>query len=295
MAMFDFDWTLVKPKSGGTFPKDSEDWQWLRPTVPEIVRGYYQRGFQIVVFTNQSKAWKQDQIVAALTALDIPCSVGIAFDRKEYKPSRVMFDTIVGANEADHSASFFVGDALGRAADFADSDKKFAEAIGVRFFAPEDIFPFEASDGKMDGKMDEPPRPSADQEVVVMVGYPGSGKSTVARDIFGSAGSYEVIDSDVYRSSITKMVAAGKKAMTRGKSVVFDATNPTKERRALFIEIAKEFGVPARCVHVNTSMEEAVARNNARTKGVPKIAYYTYRKRFEEPNVSDGFLSVVTV
>lgn len=26
MAIFDYDWTLVKPKSNGTFSKDENDW-----------------------------------------------------------------------------------------------------------------------------------------------------------------------------------------------------------------------------------------------------------------------------
>ena len=38
------------------------------------------------------------------------------------------------------SESFFVGDALGRKYDFADSDKMFAKNIGILYFPPEDIF-----------------------------------------------------------------------------------------------------------------------------------------------------------
>ena len=66
VAAFDFDWTLCRPASGATFPKDVADWTWLRPNVPDVVRDTYARGYCIVVFTNQTKAWKRDQIVAAL-------------------------------------------------------------------------------------------------------------------------------------------------------------------------------------------------------------------------------------
>lgn len=42
--------------------------------------------------------------------------------------------------ELDMEESFFVGDAAGREGDFLDSDKKFAENIGIRFEVPETFF-----------------------------------------------------------------------------------------------------------------------------------------------------------
>lgn len=286
LAMFDFDWTLVKPKSGGTFPKNVEDWTWIQPTVPEIVKNYYEKGYAIVVFTNQSKQWKQEQIVQAMTSLNIPCTIAIAFDKAEYKPSRIMFDMVVGEKKWDANKSFFVGDALGRAADFADSDKKFAETIGVKVMPPEKIFPFP----EKDSPSALPVKPlKSGQEIVIMTGYPGSGKSTISKNVFGAHPSYEVLDGDVLKTP-AKMLSTGKKFLAAGKSVVFDATNPSKEKRAIYIALAKELNIPCRCIHVKTSMEEAVARNNARevAKGVPMIAYYMYRKKFEEPTHSEG-------
>lgn len=40
----------------------------------------------------------------------------------------------------DLTKCFYVGDAAGRPGDFADSDKAFACAIGIRFRLPEDEF-----------------------------------------------------------------------------------------------------------------------------------------------------------
>lgn len=37
MMGLDYDHTIVKPKNNKTFPKDVDDWTWLRPNVPEIV------------------------------------------------------------------------------------------------------------------------------------------------------------------------------------------------------------------------------------------------------------------
>jgi bifunctional polynucleotide phosphatase/kinase len=201
-----------------------------------------------------------------------------------------MFDTVVGDKAFDANASFFVGDALGRAADFSDSDKKFAEAIGVKVQAPEDIFPFDFSKGKAKDSNSKPKVEARkdQQEVIVMVGYPGSGKSTVAHDVFRAKG-YEVIDGDTLKTT-SKMINVAKKVVSTGVSVVFDATNPTIAKRAEYIAFANAAGLPVRCIHVATSMEEAVARNNTRPKekGIPMIAYYTYRKRFEQPTNQEG-------
>lgn len=40
----------------------------------------------------------------------------------------------------DMDKSFYVGDAAGRKNDHSDADIKFAEAIGLKFYLPEDFF-----------------------------------------------------------------------------------------------------------------------------------------------------------
>jgi len=141
MAAFDFDWTLVKPNGNRKFPKTVDDWQWLFPSIPDKLRELHSQGYMIVIFTNQTKEWKEKQIMQAMLSLNIPVFVAIAFEKKDYKPSLTLYDmlptTKKGVNNAE---SFFVGDALGRADDFSDSDKKFAENLGVKCYAPEDFF-----------------------------------------------------------------------------------------------------------------------------------------------------------
>ena len=38
MASFDYDWTVVNPKDGKTFPSSIDDWEWLYPGVPEKIK-----------------------------------------------------------------------------------------------------------------------------------------------------------------------------------------------------------------------------------------------------------------
>ena len=65
LAIFDFDWTIVKPKTCHTFPKDAADWQYLRPSVKQTLQEFTTT-HHIVIVTNQSKAWKIEQIQSVL-------------------------------------------------------------------------------------------------------------------------------------------------------------------------------------------------------------------------------------
>lgn len=367
MAMFDYDWTLVKPKQGRKFPKDADDWMWWSPNVPEVLKKYYEDGYALYVFTNQTKAWKKDHIMNSLSSLNIPITAVIAYDKAEHKPAKTMFDVELDGKKWKQEASFFVGDALGRAGDFANTDKLFGEAIGVTVKSPENFFlkkedenlntgwdldkleeeladklnykkngTFSVEDMKktveylkvMEGnfmeKLKKEPsdfnrdlvqiarymienveekikkaidknqkyaeivKPTNEQEIVVMAGFPGSGKSTLAKQFvdFG----YDVIDGDVYKTEKARM----KKAIVSledNKSVVFDATNLTREKRAVYVKLAKEFMIPVRVIYVQATMDEAYQNNLKRPKEkqVPLIAYRKLNKTFEEPVEEEGF------
>jgi bifunctional polynucleotide phosphatase/kinase len=293
VAAFDYDWTLVKPNDNGEFPKNADDWQWLRPNVPEILKDLYKKGYCIVVFTNQTKPWKEQHILNALSSqtLNLPICIAIAFDKANHKPSRALYDAIFNGtkpHKLNETASFFAGDALGRPGDWADTDKLFAEAVGLSVKSPEEIFKFEPRAITQNVTATA----SAAQEIVVLVGYPGSGKSTITRNVFEPAG-YEIIHGDVLKTQ-AKMIKAGKLLLQEGKSVVFDATNGTKEKRASYITLGQTLDIPVRCVHVNTSFDEAFAYNNLRPKEeiVPKIVFFVYRKHFIEPSIDEGFTEV---
>ena len=285
MAAFDFDWTLVNPKDGKTFPSDVDDWTWLYPTVPGIIKQFYDDGYMIVIFTNQSKSWKQAQIELVATLLDIPMFVAIATDKADYKPSRVLFDSLLGTNSVDKEASFFVGDAIGGKANFSDSDKVFAETIGVRCRSPESIFrPADVIDVPV---LALPKGPS----LIIMMGFPGSGKSTVAKEICKDS-QYVYIEGDVHK---TKMIKAALEPMSSKKSVVFDATHSSIKKRKEYVDLAKKHDYNVLCIHVATSLEVSYKRNKAREadRQVPKIAYSVYSKYFEEPKEEEGFTLIV--
>jgi len=290
IAAFDYDWTLVSPKDGKTFPSNVEDWQWLYPNIPDELKRLNDEGFSIVIFTNQSKDWKVLQIQTVAASLEIPIFVVIARQKCDYKPNPILYDVLVGSAKVDKAASFFVGDALGRKGDFADSDKVFAENICLKCYSPEEFFAV-----KQEHEVVEIPELNLSdcKQVIIMVGYPGSGKSSVAKKICEDE-RFVLIQGDVYKTS-PKMIKAAGAYVSEGKSIVFDATNSSFKKRYEYIGFARKHSYKIVCVHVSTSLEDSYKRNKSRDpeNQVPKIAYSMYKKHFENPSVEEGFDIIV--
>ena len=282
IAAYDYDYTLIKPKSNALLPKNKDDWEWMRKSVPIKLKEQYEKKFCIIIFTNQSKNWKKDQIIEVLTTLNIPILVNIGTDKESKKPNPEMFNRAV-LKKWDSKKSYYVGDALGRTSDWSDVDKQFAENVKINYKSPEEEFKFEKKEVKKE--KDEKIKVIKTQEIIIMVGYPGSGKSTLAAEKFKN---YEILSGDKLKTS-KKMIKEGVKFLKEGKSIVFDATNGTIAKRAEYINIGKELKIPIRCIYLTTSMEESLYRNSLREHKVPKIVYNVYKSRFEKPDESEGF------
>jgi bifunctional polynucleotide phosphatase/kinase len=243
-----------------------------------------------VVFTNQSKPWKVIQIQYVMQTLQIPVFIVVASDKCDYKPNPILYDVLVGSVKVNKEQSFFVGDALGRKGDWADSDKVFAQNIGLKCYSPEEFF-----GAKHEPKAVEVPRLnlSDSKQVIIMVGYPGSGKSSVANHICEDK-NFVLIQGDVYKTS-PRMIKAALPSVKEGKSIIFDGTNSSTKKRSEYIEFAKKHDYKVVCIHVSTPLEEAYKRNKLRddTKQVPKIAYSVYTKHYNAPSVEEGFELIV--
>lgn len=283
LAMFDFDGTLVKPKQGRPFPFHAQDWEYIRPSVPVTVRSYADT-HTLVIVTDQSKPWKVDMIQAVLADLALPQQPTVVIGVKTQKPATAHFSTAFPAVPA---GSFYVGDAAGRPGDWSDRDKAFAQALGVPFKVPEEVFP-------MPAPVPTPPltvSPVDHKEVIILCGYPASGKSTIAREVFETAG-YHVTSGDIHKTAAKMKKDALTNGIRAGKSVVFDSTAGSPDKRMEFIEFAKAYRLPARIVWVQTPIEVAMERNKERALAggvnVPAIAFYTYRKRFIHPSTAEG-------
>jgi bifunctional polynucleotide phosphatase/kinase len=278
LAVFDFDWTIVKPLNGRKFPKDVNDWQYIRESVPAIIRKFA-KDHRIVILTDQSQAWKIDMIknVIADLAVDVTAVIGV----KTKKPSTELFLKVFPKLHPERS--FYVGDAAGDKGDWSDKDRVFAESLGMKFVRPEELFPLDP--------VKAPPaaaKAKKTQEVVIMVGYPASGKSTISKNL-ESEGYYRV-EGDLHKS-VPAMIKDAEKHID--KSIVFDSTAGSKVKRAEFVKFAQKHDLPVRVFWMQTSIDVSIERNKQRALAggpkIPIIGFYLYRKHFEEPTEDEGF------
>lgn len=162
---------MIKTASGKQFSDDPLDWRWWHPSVPGELHKLYEKGYRVVIFSNQAginlrpdpkskapktpkrlPAWKQ-KLTAILEKLDFPTSVYAATAKDIFrKPRSGMWkelceDYDLVEHDIDKEASFFIGDAGGRVAeragqvkDFSCSDRNFAHNVGITYKTPEEFF-----------------------------------------------------------------------------------------------------------------------------------------------------------
>lgn len=288
----DYDWTMVSPKNNKIYPKNVDDWEWLYEDVPEIIIKYYDKGFSIFVMTNQRKEWKKEQIINVCKTLKIPITICISTNKNNDKPNLYLFKeafTPEQEKKINYKQSLMCGDSLGRKGDHSDYDLIFAKKIGVEIIPPEKLFYKETSPSISNiGNL-------VKGQVIIMVGYPGSGKSTIAKDLLNYG--YFIIDGDTYKTS-TKMIKIAQQMINEGtaKKIIFDATNLNPEKRKEYINFSVKNNLTVQCIYVDTSMHESMARNNLRENPVPKIAYLVLNKTFQKPNMNEGYnYKIITI
>ena len=107
IAAFDLDYTLIKTKSGKTFPVNKNDWILWNNKVLDKLNELISNGFQIIIFTNQSKL-KNNQTIEdfkykinnIIQLLNLEVQVFIATKSGYFrKPFTGMWDKMLEINE----------------------------------------------------------------------------------------------------------------------------------------------------------------------------------------------------
>lgn len=282
--LIDLDGTLITSKSGHRSAQDADDWMFLGPvhaTLDELKKG----GWTIVLVSNQSD-WttspgpkaKIESVLAALQEANgwVPWALVATASRKEKdtvyrKPGRGLYDILLAQLKLPVESVHMCGDAIGPSDPYppyqwSDSDRLFAKAIGAEFFRPLDVF-----------KSPEPFSLSPRQEIVLLVGNPGSGKSTTARYI--AARGYVHVEQDVVGTKVAVKRAAVA-ALALGHSVVLDATHGSEANRSVYEELAKTLNIP---FQILWHIRDGRPFNALRDKPVPEVAYAIYSKHFVAP------------
>lgn len=154
--------------------------------------------------------------------------------------------------------------------------------------------------------MDAPPPAPQPQIVIVLVGFPGCGKTTWAKFHYPN---FERLDGDTLKTS-TKVAKALLAALEEGKNVIVDATNVTVVRRADLMKSVqmRKLNLMARrqalevkvyAVVFKYSVETCLARIKQREdqntaqgimfNHIPAIAVRKSNSSYIEPKLEEGF------
>jgi aryl-alcohol dehydrogenase-like predicted oxidoreductase len=156
---------------------------------------------------------------------------------------------------------------------------------------------------------------SSGGEVVLVMGLPGAGKSTVARDFVDRG--YARLNRDAAGGSLRKLVPHLERLISAGTSrVVLDNTYVSRASRALVVQAATRLGLPVRCVWLSTSVEAAqvnaawrmvskygrlLGPDEMRTavkrdiSAFPPGVQFRHQRALEPPDPSEGFSRIETM
>ena len=142
--------------------------------------------------------------------------------------------------------------------------------------------------------------------LVMLVGPPGAGKSTIAENIKNEYMNFEIVCPDKVREEVTgdannqsrNTEVFGKvynkliELLADGSNVIYDATNCRSIYRYKILDVCKDYFKKVICVVVTTNIGDCLERNRTRyERNVPEDVienmYFTLKKH--PPTIFEGY------
>ena len=294
--LFDLDGTIVRTRSGKVFPTSYEDF-----IVNEHVKEHIKKlkdTHKIVIFSNQADSIDIDLFTVKILSIInyitndefmIKAIISIGAHSIYRKPCIGSWSLL---KTSTISGSMFFGDALGRPGDFSDSDYKFALNLGIQCYDPNmKLFepkskpkhPFEYMNISEPFDFDDI-KPSEEQEIIILIGPPSSGKSRFSRMFSEQNKKYKIVSKDIHK---TKAESVFHEYLKNGHSIIIDNTNPTKKSREPYMGS----NVPLRFIFFNLPKIVVFHLNEHRTlttdKKISQIVIYKFYKDLDITDLKD--------
>lgn len=326
IAGFDLDDTIIKAKGENKFSTSFDDWEFYDKNIPQKLLKLVLDKYELVIITNQKGLTTgktdlktfQKKIKLIKTKLGLDFTILISpLDNQYRKPRTTLWDQVI---KGDVPNSFFCGDAGGLnkriigtriiERDFSDTDAKFAKNIGLKFIHRDEFvfgnqyqnncmlsYPVDFETVQKNGYQFTK---SDFQKVVINVGFPASGKTTFTKKYMIPNG-YEYVNQDTLKTQ-KKCIETFVTLLKKGKNIIIDNTNLTKEIRKIYLDICKENKVNCSCLLFSTPkeicMHNSYYRNfitNGEIDVINRIVYNVMNKKYEIPTKDEGFYDIIEI
>jgi bifunctional polynucleotide phosphatase/kinase len=321
IAAFDLDDTIISTKTGKKFANTSDDWTYSFNTVSTRIKNIANT-HSIIIISNQAgiqsgktnaNVWMK-KIDNIINDLKLDAMILCASHKNKYRKPTPSFMEFFNPNKEMDKLSFYCGDACGRSGDFSDTDYKFALNCNMKFVTPEHFFCDKPNkvpsinpnilkilkNKECNIEIDDNTNVITvnalsklqiiNNEMIIMMGFPGSGKSYVSKYIEDTFG-YVIINQDILKTK-AKCKKSAIENMKFKKGIIIDATNSNNAIKQEWIDIAIIYKYSVVIIEMITTIEISKHNNFYRSfyfnkPLIPDIAYNIYKSKYEEPNFND--------